>query len=162
MTTSTPKKGTRTPRNWQETFLKSLAQYGNVSYAARAAKVSRNFVYGQREAYPDVATRWDAALDEAADVLEKEAWRRAAKGVKKEKTIYYLGLPIGTQIETTYSDPLLMFLLKAARPEKFRDRLDINQKSKVDITLTADDMAELDRQAEVELKAFEAETSGDV
>lgn len=45
------------------------------------------------------AAEWDEAVDEGTDVLEDVAFRRAVDG----------------------SDRLLIFLLKARRPEKFRD-----------------------------------------
>ena len=50
--------------------------------------------------------------------LEDEARRRALQGV--EKPVFREGRQVGTVTE--YSDTLLIFLLKARRPEKFRDR----------------------------------------
>jgi hypothetical protein len=64
--------------------------------------------------------RWDEALEDAADRLEAEAFRRAVRGV--DRPVVYRGERVGTVHE--FSDALLMFLLKAARPEKYRDRFD--------------------------------------
>ena len=49
--------------------------------------------------------------------MEREAYRRAVKGV--EKPVYRGGQLVGTIRE--YSDSLLMFLLRARRPELYRD-----------------------------------------
>ena len=58
-----------------------------------------------------MASAWADALEEAADALLAEAWRRATEGV--EEPIMHQG-----QVVTTvrkYSDLLLIFLLKSAR-----------------------------------------------
>ena len=54
-----------------------------------------------------------------ADMLEDEAVRRAKDGV--ERPVYQGGKLVGHVQE--YSDTLLIFLLKGARPEKYRDRV---------------------------------------
>lgn len=56
-------------------------------------------------------------MEEAADVLEAEARRRAIRGV--EVPILYKGIRVDTTVR--YSDALLMFLLKGARPGIYRD-----------------------------------------
>ena len=55
----------------------------------------------------------------AADHAEDEVRRRAIDGVE-EPVGWYQGSPGGTV--TRYSDTLLMFLLKGAKPEKYADR----------------------------------------
>jgi hypothetical protein len=115
-TTRTPKKGPRTSRTWQERFLASLTAYGNVSAAAKAAKVARSFVYLQRDADAEFKTAWDAALVAAVEGLEYEAWRRGQRGVLEP--VYQGGKEVGHIRK--YSDTLLIFLLKAHDP-KYRD-----------------------------------------
>lgn len=122
------------PADWKEGFLKALRIGGNVSKAAASAKVSRKFVYMQRDTDPEFAEEWAAALDQAADYMEAEAWRRAVKGTKKP--VYQQGRLVGVIQE--YSDTLLIFLLKGARPEKFRDRVEARV-----IGLTPDQVAKL-------------------
>ena len=78
-------------------------------------------MYGLRERSPEFRAMCDTALDEAADVLEKEMWRRAVKGTRKP--VYQGGALVGHVQE--YSDTLLIFALKGARPEKFRERVDV-------------------------------------
>ncbi len=53
-----------------------------------------------------------------ADLLEDEAVRRAKDGV--EEPVYQGGKLVGHVQK--YSDTLLIFLLKGAKPEKFRER----------------------------------------
>ena len=135
---STPKK--RPPR-WEKAFLASLAELGNVRLACEAAEIDRRTAYNRREADPEFAAVWDAALDQAADLLEEEARRRAYEGVRRYK--FDRGRPIMVPVvgddglvvrdkdgnlelvpyvEHEYSDTLLIFLLKGIRPEKYRER----------------------------------------
>ena len=75
------------------------------------------------------AKEWDAAIEVATDTLEMEARRRASLGV--EEPVYYQGQIVG--YVRKYSDVLLMFLLKAQRPERFRDNHKID--GRIDGTL---------------------------
>jgi hypothetical protein len=103
----------------KEAFLAALAKLGNVSDAARKAKVPRRTVYNWREDDPDFAEAWAEAEDIAVDALEAEARRRALKGTLKP--VYQGGKRVGSVRE--YSDTLTIFLLKGARPEKYADRV---------------------------------------
>jgi hypothetical protein len=60
--------------------------------------------------------------DEAAQTLEDEAVRRAHEGVLEP--VYYKGKACG--VIRVYSDTLLLSLLKAVRPEKYRDRTEVS------------------------------------
>lgn len=66
----------------------------------------------------DFAAQWDEAIETAIDALEHEARRRAVKGV--DEPVFYQGNVCG--VVTRYSDTLLIQLLKAHRPEKYRER----------------------------------------
>lgn len=107
---------------WENAFLKVLRKQGNVTKACAAAKIERSTAYRHKESDKAFAELWQEALDEAADHLEAEAWRRATVGVKKG--VYYQGERVDTELE--YSDSLLALLLKAHKPEKFRDRQEIS------------------------------------
>lgn len=120
----------RVREGWREAFLKALSDGGVVRHAAEAAGVSKNTAYRERERDSAFAEAWDDAIDDAADVLEVEARRRAILGV--EKVTYVRsgtddkGRPVFTQQTIReYSDTLLIFLLKGMRPEKFRDGYDL-------------------------------------
>jgi hypothetical protein len=124
---ATPKK--RRPQKWEKAFITALALYGVVSHACTAAKIDRSTAYRNRDEHEDFAEAWKDALEIAADALELEARRRAYEGV--EEPVYGKGsgpnagtVKVGTIRK--YSDTLMMFLLKGARPEKFRERFDHN------------------------------------
>jgi hypothetical protein len=128
----TPKKD-ELPK-WVAAFISALAQSGNISEACKDAEIGRQTAYDLREKSEEFASLWRDALDEACDALEKEARRRAKDGVVN--TIFYKGEPIGE--EHQYSDTLMIFLLKAHRPEVYRERME-----SLNITLTADELANL-------------------
>lgn len=84
---------------WHPAFLAALRNSGNVRAACQAAGCSREIAYRHRRLEEDFAAQWDEALEEATDVLEGEARRRALSD----------------------SDTLLIFLLKSHRPDVYRE-----------------------------------------
>lgn len=120
------------PRPWMGPFLASLARLGNVSGAARSAGISRPQVYTQRDMNDRFAKAWEAALEEAVDLLEQEAWRRATVGAtrrERKRALNDQGVLVVVEereLEHT-SDHLLQFLLQAHRPDKFRPKQRIEQ-----------------------------------
>ncbi len=105
----------------QVRFLKALAETGSVATSAALAGTSRTRVYELRKADPDFASAWEDAEEIAADRLEKEARRRAVKGV--EEPLVSAGKLVrdenGQPITVRrYSDNLLLALLKAHRPPR--------------------------------------------
>ena len=107
--------------DWIPAFLAVLRDTGNVRAATQAAQVDRSTIYKLRQRDKDFAEALEIARDEAADVLEAEARRRATIGVAEP--VFYKGVPVGSV--TRYSDQLLMFLLKAARPGTYREHVSI-------------------------------------
>jgi len=101
--------------HWRFSFLQDLRETGNVSAAARHVGKSRAALYRARKQDAAFAAEWDDALEEAADWLELEALRRAVDGTEEGR--YFQGEMIGAI--TRYSDSLLMFLLKARRPQLY-------------------------------------------
>ena len=110
--------------SWKPLFLDTLRGTGNVRLAASNAGVARQVAYRARDSSPGFRADWDEAMEEARELLEAEARRRAAVGV--DEPVFYKGQVVG-QIRK-YSDNLLMFLLKAHWPEKFRENLSIDQR----------------------------------
>ena len=105
-------------KHWKSVFLWHLRQNGNVAAACREAGITREHSYHARKLDPAFATAWKQAMAEATDVLEAEARRRATEGVFNG----YSKDENGTLHEIRrYSDTLLIFLLKAHRPKKYRD-----------------------------------------
>jgi hypothetical protein len=137
---------------WVRPFLDQLAETGIVSSAARAVGVSSSAVYALRAKDGDFAAAWDQALEDAADVLEAEARRRAVQGVA-EPVVYQgqltpvwetdaQGQPLldgeGRPVQqrdphgrpvwltvTRYSDSLMALLLKGRRKKVFADRTEL-------------------------------------
>ncbi len=111
--------GIRRPK--QRAFLAAYCQVGNVSEAARIAKINRFTHYEWMHADERYAEVFAQAHEIACDHLEAEARRRAVEGV--DEPVFYHGEVCGTIRK--YSDTLLIFLLKGARPDKFRDNATI-------------------------------------
>ncbi len=95
MTEVTPKSR----RDWRPSFLATFGSTGIVRVACHAAGISRTQAYRERQRNPRFATAWDQAQEDAIEILEAEARRRAM----------------------SMSDTLLIFLLKANRPAVYRD-----------------------------------------
>jgi hypothetical protein len=133
------KKDDKTLQHKKRSFLAAYAVCGNLSEAARASRVTRQAHYDWLEHDPSYAKAFVGASEEAADALEAEARRRAEAGVRRLKfhqgqliTIpnpdFDPAKPEGSDnpkhvpyIEHEYSDTLLIFLLKGARPAKYRE-----------------------------------------
>jgi hypothetical protein len=103
---------------WKSLFLEQLRLTGNVSEAASVAGIARDTVYKARKSSERFAEQWDEAIEQACDRMEREAFRRAVEGT--DKPVFYQGSECGAIRE--YSDTLLIFLLKAHRPDKYRER----------------------------------------
>jgi hypothetical protein len=111
--------GLRHPK--RRAFLAAYCEVGNVSEAAKIAGVNRLAHYDWLQRDERYAELFEQAHEIACDHLESEARRRAIEGV--EEPVFYHGEVCGTI--RRYSDTLLIFLLKGARPEKFRDNATI-------------------------------------
>lgn len=105
-------------------FIRHLREGATVVLAAHLVGLSRTTLYQKRVEDPEFSSAWDVAYEQGTDALEAEAERRAVKGVTKP--VYHKGEVCGHVQE--FSDILLIFLLKARRPEKFRDRVDLSNK----------------------------------
>ena len=104
-------------------FLDLLRTNANVTLSARAVDISRVTAYEHKHDDPEFGDAWDTAVDEAVDMLEEEARRRAFDGV--DEPIGFWQGESNTTVKR-YSDTLAIFLLKAHRPEKFRDNLHLS------------------------------------
>jgi ABC-type nitrate/sulfonate/bicarbonate transport system substrate-binding protein len=83
-----------------------MAKKGTVWQACTAAKVTRSFVYEYRKASPGFLLAWEDALEDYRDGLEAVADKRARRT----------------------SDRMLEVLLKANRPEKYKDRVEVQER----------------------------------
>lgn len=109
----------------QKKFLAAYRVCGNISRAAKAAKIDRRQHYTWLDDDADYKTAFNIAHEDAIDMLEDEARRRAIEGTRRFK--FHNGKPIRDPktkkpySELDYSDTLLIFLLKGARPDIYRD-----------------------------------------
>lgn len=98
-----PRRGTvATAPVWMPKFLAALAESCNVTYSATVAGTTRKTAYAYRGSDPEFAAAWEDAEAQGVEALEMAARRRA--------------------MDT--SDTLAIFLLKAHRPEKYRERVE--------------------------------------
>lgn len=113
-------------------FLEAFAKVGTVYSAVivlrdKGVKINRRSLYEWRDRDEAFADAWDVASDEASDVLEDAARRRAVDG--DEEPVFFEGEKIG--VKHRRSDRLLEFLLKGRRPEIFGDRLAIGPQGSI-------------------------------
>lgn len=128
------KKPTREPRIvkasgrpwpvWTDAFLAEYAECGNISLAAKRVGIERHTPTDLRDKDPEgFGVAFAAAHEEATDKLVAEARRRGLEGW--EEPVY--GRVARDQdgqigVVRKYSDTLLIFMLKGARPEVYRER----------------------------------------
>jgi hypothetical protein len=102
-------------------FLAELMKRGIVTHAAKKARIAPKTAYRHKASDPDFSAAWDEAIDIAAGLLEAEAHRRAVTG--SLEPVFYQGQKCG--LVRKYSDTLLIFLLKAHKPERFKDNANV-------------------------------------
>lgn len=103
----------------QEEFLRIIAETANVTRAAAAIGMGRQYMYEIRAEDADFRKLWDEAVEVGTDALEDEATRRAVEGW--EEPVFYQGQQTG--VVRKYSDTLLIVQLKARRPQKYRENV---------------------------------------
>jgi len=105
-------------------FLMALEECGQVNQAASIAGYSSSAALRAYRAKDDeFAEAWDVAESVAFDILEDEAHRRAVEGVMEP--VFHQGEIVGHKVK--YSDALLTTLLKANKPDKYRDNIKVDQ-----------------------------------
>lgn len=99
-------------------FLARLADGESVTAGARFIGLTRQALYQTRGHDAEFAAAWDDAIEQGTDILEDEAIKRARNS----------------------SDTLLIFMLKARRPDKFKDRSTVEHSGEI-LTKEARDAA---------------------
>lgn len=112
------KKDKRSKKKQQADFLTWFKEYASVLRACKKAKVPRSNIYEWLKADDAFKALYDEACEVAAAALEDEAVRRAYEGTVKP--VYQGGKKVGAIRE--YSDTLLIVLLKARLPDKYKER----------------------------------------
>lgn len=113
--------------------------------------LSPNYVRSWAKSDPLFAAAFTAAKISFAESLEEEAHRRAVIGVRKP--VYYKGEEVGATQE--FSDQLLITLLKANLPDKYRERIDLSVDVHAEIRRMAAEMGVPIELAETEWRELE-------
>jgi hypothetical protein len=116
-------------------FLEKFLKYYMVEPAAKAAGIERATVSRWLRKDKDFAEKFERARRDVLTALEDEAFRRAYKGVAEP--VFYRGEECG-EVQK-FSDRLLITLLKAYAPEKYRERFEQKQSGEVVLRVKYDD-----------------------
>lgn len=103
-------------------FLAAFASTGRIRRAAEAAQTNWRSHYNWLRDDPQYLDAFAEAQRIAADFFEDEAVRRATEGW--DKKVFHQGQHVDN--ERVYSDVLLMFTLKGAKPDKYKDRTQVS------------------------------------
>lgn len=90
-------------------FLLAFRELCNISVSAEIVGIDRGTVYNWLDADPDFRAGFEKAREVGTELLEDVAWKRAQDT----------------------SDRLLVVLLKAYKPEKFGDKVEITRKGRI-------------------------------
>jgi len=152
-----------TKPGWQDIFLAALAEMPNIRRACHRAGISRGHAYLTRTQDVEFAKRWKSALKDSLELLEEEAWRRAQEGTAKP--VFQQGDLVGHIQE--YSDTLMIFLLKAHKPKKYREIKQLMHSSPTGgpVEMTVEDMEAVRKkrwtETEANLKVAQTLTQSD-
>jgi len=136
----------------QARFLKEYRESGNIKYSCKVAGIHRSTFYEWRDHDEVFKAQLPDAAEDARDTLEFAAYDRAVKGVesfvvsmgrmvyeeipmlddegkpkldKHDEPMMKHGKPL---VERKYSDSLLITLLKANMPKKYKDKVELTGK----------------------------------
>jgi len=118
------------PADWKERFIASLEEYPVVATALTRAQVSKTHAYDTKAADPEFAEAWRLALETGADKIEQTALEVAHEGDVVMTCTYHENGALATckvqQFRSRgFQDRQMM--LKAIRPERFRERYEVKQ-----------------------------------
>jgi hypothetical protein len=110
----------------KQAFLERFRTTGNITWTCKLVGIgTRATIYRWQEDDEAFAAAFRDAEIEATEHLEREAWRRAVEGSPYKRTSYWKGEPVGTDEKTEYSDQLLILLLRARAPDRYKDKVDL-------------------------------------
>ena len=122
---------------WHNAFLETLAATGNVTASALRPWIkTRAAAYLARKKSKRFREQWDEALEQAIDNLELEA--RTARPDRCPEAGLLQGRA-GRDNPRVQRQCWLIFLLKAHRPETYRDNYTVRHEGEIEIDVTADE-----------------------
>ncbi len=114
----------------RQRFLEHLAETLNVTAAAKAAGVHRATAYRLRDRDAVFRQEWDAAIAEAVDRLEAQAFKFAIEGAE-ERTYDADGKLVSRRVR---EDPATVArLLAAHRPDQYSERRRVELAGRIDV-----------------------------
>jgi hypothetical protein len=127
--------------HWRPRFLAALAMTNSVLLSARHARVNRTQCYEEKKADPDFAKQWDAAIEDALELLHSRVWQRALEG--DVEPVWYMGVPVAYLRK--FDSKLQIELLRAWKPDRFKTAgVNVNVGARGDVfVLTEDQRHEL-------------------
>jgi hypothetical protein len=102
-------------------FLAAYRRTCNITSSAKAAGINPRQHYRWLEKYPKYAAAFESAQRVAADYLESVAIKRATTGW--EEPVFYQGEECGRV--RRFDGGLMQFLLRGAKPEKYRQSAEV-------------------------------------
>ena len=137
--------------NRSHIFLKCYEETGSITKAAEAAQIDRAMHYRRLKKDPKYKAAFEASHEIAVEGLEEEAHRRAVLGI--EEPVFWQGMlckhkdsKTGRIVTTTvrkYSDSLLQFLLRGAKPQRYRERFQADVTANINVTKFKGSLEEL-------------------
>lgn len=130
------------PDTRKRAWLEAFEQEGTVVLACKASGVGRSTVYEWRQSDEAFALAWHDIEEATTEAMEREAYRRAVEGVAEPL------VSAGKHVcdVKKFSDTLLIFMLKARRPERYRDNIKVEHAGSVNVELIP---VAIDRGAQV-------------
>jgi hypothetical protein len=120
----------------RQRFLEGLAEGLTVKAAAeKAGRGHPRRFYELRAEDAEFAASWQESLEQGTQVLEEELRRRAVDGWDETLREYRGGELARETVTRRYSPALLIFLLKARDPARFRDSVQVNAGGEVTFVL---------------------------
>lgn len=128
----------------QAIFLAAYSEIGIIKAACRVAKINRSTYYDWKANDPEFASKLPEAEEDANDTLEYAAYEQAVLGTEEPvasggKVMYVDGKML---MARRYSPQLLITLLKARMPAKYKDKSQVEHSGSIDITGARDRLLE--------------------
>lgn len=101
----------------EDEFFAALSGCANITKSCKMVDMPYSYVLKNRHERPDFAERYDEAMKKGLQALEDKALEYAFDGIPRG--VYYQGAKIGEEKEP--SERLIEFVLKANKPEKYRE-----------------------------------------
>jgi hypothetical protein len=131
----------------QKKFLNAYPECLTIAATARKVGITTKTHHWNMKHSNGYRRCFEALKDYVVVAMEEEAIRRATRGVRED--IFYQGEKCGEK--RVYSDGLLMFMLKAARPDVYRERVSIDDMTTLN-TDSPNEYGDLSKEALMEIR----------